>query len=106
MGGRGTLANAPTPEELEFLEAMQRLIANPYFQLLAVGVEAERDKYITALARHSVMGGGVKAPPVDQREVDYKRGFWNGALFAVTQFPAQKAMGWEKFVAKTVKESE
>lgn len=85
---------------------MRRLVSNSYFQLLAAGVEAERKKYLTNLASGVGFTGGVKAAPVDQREIDYKRGFWNGALYAVTVFPTQKAAGWDKFVAETVKESE
>jgi hypothetical protein len=92
-----------SPEEKEFLEAMSRLTDNPFFQKLAEAVEAERERYISNLARTLAMGS--MAPPVDQREIDYKRGFWNGALYAVTLFPNKKAKNWDKFVAET-KESE
>lgn len=96
----------PTPEELEFLEAMSVLQQNPFFQKLAEAVGAERERYIANLVRHGAMSGSHTAPPVDQREIDYKRGFWNGAVYAVTQFPKQKAKDWHKFVAETSKESE
>lgn len=93
-----------TPEEKEFLEAMAVLQENPLFQQLIGGVQTERERYIANLSRTLAMG--VMAPPVDQREIDYKRGFWNGAVYAVTQFPKQKAKDWEKFVAESTKESD
>lgn len=93
----------PTNEELAFFEAMHRLTSNPVFKQFAEAVESERERYISNLAR--LLATGIKGDPVDQRELDYKRGFWNGAIYAVTQFPRQKAKGWEKFFAAN-KESE
>lgn len=95
-----------TVEEKEFLEAMSRLRENPFFKKLAEAVESERERYITNLARNLALNGGEHAEPVNQRVIDYKRGFWNGAIFAVTQFPKQKAKDWDKFVAESTKESD
>lgn len=84
---------------------MTRLVENPYFKMLADAVGKERERYITNLAR-TLANGNEHAEPVNQRVIDYKRGFWNGALYAVTRFPEQKAKGWEKFVAESTKESD
>lgn len=91
-------------EEAEFLEAMSRLQSNPFFQKLAEAVADERERYIANLAR--TLASGVMAPEVDQREIDYKRGFWNGAIYAVTRFPKQKAKDWDKYLAESTKESD
>lgn len=95
-----------TPEETEFLEAMSTLQQNPLFRLLAESVEGERDRYLRNLANTIAFTGGEHAEPVNQRVVDYKRGFWNGAVYAVTQYPKRKAKDWEKFVVEATKESD
>jgi hypothetical protein len=97
--------NELSHEEAEFLEAMKRLQANPLFQKLADAVAEERERYINNLARTFALTGGEHAEPVNQRVIDYKRGFWNGALWAVTQFPRKKAKGWDKYLAEN-KESD
>lgn len=84
---------------------MSRLQENPFFQKLAEAVTEERERYISNLARNFALTGNEHAEPVNQRVIDYKRGFWNGAIYAVTQFPKKKAKDWDKFVAET-KESE
>lgn len=48
-------------------------------------VELRRDRYWARISKwlaHS-------PHPVNQREIDYKRGFWNGAVYAVTFLPAE-----------------
>lgn len=95
-----------TSEELDFLEAMSRLQSNPLFQKLADAVVEERERYISNLARNIALNGGEHADPVNQRVIDYKRGFWNGAIWALVQFPKKHAKDWEKFVAEQTKESD
>lgn len=88
-----------TADEIEFLEAMSRLRENPFFQKLVSAVEEKRQKYLDNLARGIAFNGSEHAEPVNQRVIDYKRGFWNGAVFAVSEFPKHGAKGWNKFVA-------
>lgn len=95
-----------TSEELEFLEAMKLLLGNPRFEMLVDAVKAERERYRINLATGIGMTGGAAAPAVDQREIDYKRGFWNGAVWALVQFPKQRAKDWDKFVAEQTKEAD
>lgn len=96
-----------TSEELEFLDQMSRLLEHPGFQMLTERVKEKREQYRLNLATGIGMTGDWNAPPVDQREIDYKRGFWNGAVFALVRFPKQFAKDWEKFVAEqTTKESD
>lgn len=95
-----------TPAELELLEAVSGLLEHPKFRLLANAVIAEREKYRRNLATGIGMTGGAQVPVVDQRELDYKRGFWNGAIWALVQFPKKHAKDWEKFVAEQTKESD
>jgi len=48
-------------------------------------VKFVRDEYAFRLAR----GLMKRIEPVDQREIDYKRGFWQGALWATVILPKQ-----------------
>jgi hypothetical protein len=48
-------------------------------------VKHVRDEYAFRLAR----GLMRQLDPVDQREIDYKRGFWQGALWATVVLPKQ-----------------
>lgn len=89
----------PTREEVEFLEAMSRLVDNPFFRKLVGAVEEERERAIANMSRQVAFNGGAHVEPVNQRVIDHTRGFWNGARFAVTNFPNQKAKNWDKFVA-------
>lgn len=94
-----------SPEEGEFLEAMARLQKNPLFQKLVEAVEQKREEFVVNLARDLTLKGGPHVDPVNQRYIDYQRGFWNGAIYAVTRFPKQKAKDWDKYLAET-KESD
>lgn len=95
-----------TPDELEFLEAMKMLIEHPRFEMLVEAIKSERENYALNLARDLSLTGGAHAPEVNQRYVDHQRGFWNGALWAVTQFPKRRAKNWDKFVAEQTKEAD
>jgi hypothetical protein len=55
-------------------------------------IKATREAYVRALAT-----GLMKQPgPVDQREIDYKRGFWQGAIWATLVLPQQAAAALDK----------
>lgn len=94
-----------TREELELLEAMKVLIAHPRFEQLVAAVIEKREEFTRNLARDLSLTGGPHVEPVNQRYVDYNRGFWNGAIFAVTKFPKTLAKNWDKFVVEQTKEA-
>jgi hypothetical protein len=74
----------------------------PGFALLGDKVEELREKYYTNLAR----GLAVQAAPLDQREIDYKRGFWQGAMYVARRLPKSMAADWDKMVAAANEEGE
>lgn len=62
------------------------------FKALATIVLDAREQYFTNFARGLASSGNL----VDQREVDYRRGFWQGAVWAVRTLPKTKAGEWDK----------
>lgn len=57
----------------EIAEALKRLSTQPEWELLKKRFEKKREKDSERLTR-TIFAGGV----VDQRVLDYERGFWNG----------------------------
>lgn len=57
-----------------------KLKDNPSFQYLKLVVEKKRDKVVGLLAK-SILRGEVR----DQREIDYERGFWDGATSVINR---------------------
>ena len=74
-------------------------------QALARLMHAERGRYFANFAE-GLHRGGATATPVDQREVDYKRGFWDGVLYVAQRYPALAEKKWDRFVEAAMKESE
>lgn len=72
------------------------------FKAVAEYIKELREEYFENLAR----GLAVQSAPLDQRELDYKRGFWQGALFATQRLPKLKAAEWDRIVAESEKEGE
>jgi hypothetical protein len=93
---------ASDERELETLELVHRLVKMPGYARLGEKIEELRDKYMTNLAR----GLASNPKPLDQRELDYKRGFWQGALYATQRLPKSLAKDWEVLVAEANKEGE
>lgn len=91
-----------TELELETLELISTLANMPGFKRLGEVVKEKQQQYFVNLAR----GFASSSNPVDQREIDYKRGFWQGALWAVQALPKIKTDEWEKFVTNALKEGE
>lgn len=58
---------------------------NPSFQALADEVRMRAEQFWSAIAR----GLAVNDRAVNQRELDYRRGFYRGAIWAVHRLPAQ-----------------
>lgn len=69
-------------EELRFLadraQSLGKLIDHPSWQTLREELTRVREMYIDRLSRRMIHGG-ISAAPVDQRELDYQRGFFAGA---------------------------
>lgn len=74
----------------------------PGFARLSELIEEQRDLYYRNLANEL----SKSAQPIDQREIDYKRGFWQGALYATRRLPKMKAIEWDALVAEVDKEGE
>lgn len=68
----------------------------PGFALLGDKIEELREKYYDNLAR----GLAANPKPLDQREIDYKRGFWQGAMYVARRLPKQLAKDWEQILAE------
>lgn len=90
-----------TEYELETLDLVHRVVNTPGFARLAERVEKLREQYFQNLAR----GLAVRTEPLNQREIDYKRGFWQGALYATQRLPKSLAKDWDAVVAEANKEA-
>lgn len=73
------------PDRLELIARLQGYAAR---EAALEELKEQREGYFKNLGRHLVLGG----QPADQREIDFKRGFWAGAIWAYGQFP-KKAQG-------------
>jgi hypothetical protein len=61
-----------------------------------------RQEYFEKLAAQI----GATTNPVDQRMIDEKRGFWAGAVWAVSRMPRMIANNHEAFIQEAMKEAE
>ena len=87
------------PEAMDLIAA---LINHPGYAALVEQLALAREQYFANFAK----GLMASMNPIDQREVDEKRGFWKGAHYALNTFPKLTAKDWEKFVAVALIESE
>jgi hypothetical protein len=90
------------PDELEELVKLKR---HPGFKLLQDKVLDAKEDYFANLAR-TLSQGGVSANPVDQRFIDFRRGYWEGAIWALREFPAMTELQWQKFIEDSSEEAE
>lgn len=74
------------------LELIERLKENTSVAAAIMELEDQRDGYYKNLARTLSQG----TLPVDQRDVDYKRGFWKGAFWALQTLPKKATAELEK----------
>lgn len=84
------------------MELIAGLLKHPGYQALVAELEAKREQYFANLAK----GIATQQTPVDQREIDEKRGFWKGAIYALKVFPKLTSKDWQKFVEEALKESD
>lgn len=70
------------PEEIKLLgdraQSLSKLVDHPSWQTLRDELSRVKEAYMGRLAR-KLLAGGISATPVDQRELDYQRGFFSGA---------------------------
>ena len=58
-------------------QELAKLAEHPSWAVLKAHVDELKQKDAERLAR-KLMAGGEAAQPVDQRSIDYQRGFWRG----------------------------
>lgn len=61
---------------------LAKLKDHPSWDILRGEYEKKRDGYFNRLSLR-LMSGGARAATVDQREIDYQRGFWAGAKWVI-----------------------
>lgn len=83
-------------------ERISTLAHNPAWQELRGLVLTARENYFTNMAR----GLAASKNPVDQREVDEKRGFWAGAVWAVELLVQKADKEFEAILAEQMEEAE
>lgn len=76
------MSSALVPPELRELgdraQALTKLTAHPSWDVLRLELDRVRSLYMSRLVRR-MTSGGIKGPAIDQRELDYQRGFFSGA---------------------------
>lgn len=75
----------------ERLDLVARLQDNPAVQAAVEELKELKHRYYVNLARTL----SESTLPIDQRDVDYKRGFWRGALWALTVLPRKAHLDLE-----------
>ena len=80
----------------ERLELLTRLRAHAGVQAAKEEIAAQRDEYYQNLARSFYSS----KEPVSQREIDYKRGLWYGAMWAYTLFLENAGTRLEKITSE------
>lgn len=88
-------------ERIERLELIARLADHPGFKALCDELEELEEKWYSNFARGLARNPG----PVDQREVDEKRGYWEACRF-VGRIVKLRTKELEKFLVEANKESD
>lgn len=83
----------------ERLELISRLRENAAMEAAFEEVKAQRDVYFKNLALKAYQTGNV-----DQRELDYKRGFFRGALWALKALPNKAKSDLERELERAMAE--
>jgi len=84
---------------MALIQALQR---HPGYTVLLDRILIDRERYFANLARGLMRQKGE----VDQREIDEKRGFWAGAVWALKTFPNLTVRQYERYVEDALKEAE
>lgn len=79
-------------------QELAKLTEHPAWDTLRREFELRKQHYLSNLAR-KLVAGGPDAAPLDQREIDYQRGFLRGAQ-AVLDTPENAIAQLEKLLGK------
>lgn len=71
-------------------QTLEKLQASEAWQMLVAEFTAQLENYEKTLARR-LLSGGVDADPVDQRAIDYQRGFRRGVQAVLGSSEAAKS---------------
>lgn len=82
---------------------LAKLKDHPSWEVLRSEFEARKRRYLDKIARQ-LAAGGIDADPLNQREIDYQRGFLRGAQ-AVLDSPENAIEHLERVLRKEGKES-
>lgn len=93
--------DSKTPDG-ETLELIYQLTQHAGWEKLAEYMQDRRQAFFANMAR-GLMGS---KNPVDQREVDEKRGYWDAVDFIFRRLPRMNEAQWKKFVEKANAEAE
>ena len=96
------ISNWALERDEEILDALSQIAEHPSWNTLVDQVKDGREEYFRKLARQI----SSSAQPLDQRVIDEKRGFWQGALWAVYSFPHMNKKQWDTFIERQLKEAE
>lgn len=82
------------------LELIERMGQNAAVAAAIEELKELREDYYKDLARtlHK------SSQPIDQRRIDYKRGFWEGAIWALQELPKKATRELEKSLAAALDE--
>lgn len=92
----------PRISRTDRLDLITRLDGNPAIDAALEEIRDQRRTYEANLGRSLVRGSAE----VNQREVDFKRGFWYGLEWAYTQFLRNANANLEKEIEKALKQKE
>lgn len=90
-------------ERADRLELISRLNSNAAVQAAYEEILELKREYEANLG-HTLMSGPRTAPPVDQREIDYQRGFYRGLLWGYTVFLKNAGPKLDKLLEKEMSE--
>jgi hypothetical protein len=103
MAGRTPLRPAELRDAADTARELAKLKEHPSWDVLRSEFEGRRRRYLDNLAR-SIAAGGIDADPLNQRAIDYQRGFLRGAQ-AVLDSPENAIEHLERVLRKEGKES-
>jgi hypothetical protein len=111
MADAGVFAFEPPLDPADILDEQQReavtanvalLTENEAFKHLAIWIKSKRARFFLTVAE----GLANSHKPVDQREIDYKRGFWAGANWFAHTGPHQAAAAFRRRQLDQAEEAE
>lgn len=93
------------PADANIQAEIARIVKMPGWEFLRGVVNDVRERWFENFAS-GLAANGLYAKPADQREIDYRRGYFEGARWALEQLPYLTSIAYEKFVEDALKEAE